>query len=484
MNHIDDLLKLTVERSASDLHISSEHPPCIRIDGEMIFLSDYPVLSPEHTAEMLQHVLPQKNQDELKEIWDTDCGYEIEGTGRFRVNAFRDLSGSGAVFRVVPEKVPTLEELKIGYSGVLRELCMHTKGLIILTGPTGSGKSTTLAAMIDFINRTRPEHIITIEDPIEFVHESKKCLINQRAVHHHTRSFSGALRAALREDPDIILLGEMRDLETTEIALETAETGHLVLATLHTNTATSTVDRIIDKFPAGRQNQIRTLLANTLTGVIAQTLCKRMDGGRVAAAEILIANSAVRSNIRDQKTHQLPTAIQTGHSIGMRSFTDSLYRLVEDGIIAPREAYLKAVDKTSLEQKFKEAGIALDKTPTELPTPAAAQTHDLDEINMDSPTELKEIAWLLSTDRNSQARNGEKAVILMEHAMKLCNEDAETLMVYGAALAEKGDFKQAVQVVKKAIPLAKKEKNADALRELQQHLSFYKKSRPHPGAVA
>jgi twitching motility protein PilT len=470
VNHIDDLLKLTVERGASDLHITSEQPPCIRIDGEMIFLKDDPVLTPEHTAEMLQQVLPQKNRDELQEVWDTDCGYNIEGTGRFRVNAFRDLSGSAAVFRVVPEKVPTLEELNIGYAGILRELCMHTKGLIILTGPTGSGKSTTLAAMIDFINRTRSEHIITIEDPIEFVHNSKKCLINQRAVHHHTRSFSGALRAALREDPDIILLGEMRDLETTEIALETAETGHLVLATLHTNTATSTVDRI--------------LLANTLTGVIAQTLCKRMDGGRVAAAEILIANAAVRSNIRDQKTHQLPTAIQTGHSIGMRSFTDSLYKLVEDGMIAPREAYIKAVDKTSLEQKFKEAGIALDKTPTELPTLDVIQTHDLEDVNMDSPTELKEMAWNLSTDRNSQARNGEKAVVLMEHAMKLCTEDAETLMIYGAALAEKGDFKRAVQIVKTAIPLAKKEKNTDCLRELQQHLSFYKKSRPHPGTVA
>jgi twitching motility protein PilT len=483
VSQINELLKQTVERGASDLHISSGHPPCIRVDGEMIFLNEHPVLSPETADDMLGQVLPQKNKRELEELWDTDCGYAIEGIGRFRVNAFCDLSGSGAVFRVVPEKVPTLEELNIGYAGILCELCMHTKGLIILTGPTGSGKSTTLAAMLDFINRTRTEHIITIEDPIEFVHTSRKCLINQRAIHHHTRSFSGALRAALREDPDIILLGEMRDLETTEIALETAETGHLVLATLHTNTATSTVDRIIDKFPAGRQNQIRTLLASTLTGVIAQTLCKRMDGGRVAAAEVLIANQAVRSNIRDQKTHQLPTAIQTGQNIGMRSFTDSLYQLVEDGIIGPREAYLKAVDKTSLEQKFTEKGIQLDKTPTELPAPDLVHSLDLHDVDMDSPAELKELAWKLSTDRNSQARNGEKALVLIERAIELAGENAEALMIYAAALAEKGDFKGAVQVVKKAIPAAKQEKDVDCLRELQQHLTCYKKSRPHPGSL-
>jgi pilus retraction protein PilT len=384
----------------------------------------------------------------------------------------------------VPERVPALEDLGLGFSGVLRELCMHTKGLVIVTGPTGSGKSTTLAAMIDLINRTRTDHIITIEDPIEFVHQSKNCLINQREVHRHTRSFAGALRAALREDPDIVLLGEMRDLETTEIALETAETGHLVFATLHTNTATSTVDRIIDKFPGDRQNQIRTLLANTLTGVVAQTLCKRMDGGRVAAAEILLATSGVRANIRDQKTHQLPTAIQTGYSVGMRSFTDSLYQLVQDGIIEPREAYLKAVDKLSLEQKFTAAGIRLDKSVTEISKTSADGTIEIAGADMNSPDLLKEKAWKLSTDRNSQARDGRKALELAQRAIQLGSNDAEILMVLAAAQAQTGDFKAAVETVKDAMKLAKQERNAECLRELDQQLSFYKKSKPHPGAFA
>jgi twitching motility protein PilT len=433
---------------------------------------------------MLKEIMLEKNRHELDNTWDTDFGYSLEGAGRFRVNAFRDIHGVGGVFRSVPEQVPALEDLGLGFSGVLRELCMHTKGLVIVTGPTGSGKSTTLAAMVDLINRTRTDHIITIEDPIEFIHRSKSCLINQREVHRHTRSFSGALRAALREDPDIVLLGEMRDLETTEIALETAETGHLVFATLHTNTATSTVDRIIDKFPGDRQNQIRTLLANTLTGVIAQTLCKRMDGGRVAAAEILLATSGVRANIRDQKTHQLPTAIQTGYSVGMRSFTDSLFQLVQDGIIAPREAYLKAVDKISLEQKFTSAGIPLDKSVAEIATANPDGSLEMASADMNSPSILKKRAWRLSTDRNSQARDGHKAVELINRAISLNSTDAETLMILAAAQAESGDFKAAVETVKDALQLAKKEHNAECLRELPQHLHYYKKSRPHPGIVA
>jgi nucleoside-triphosphatase THEP1 len=360
---------------------------------------------------------------------------------------------------------------------------MHTKGLVIVTGPTGSGKSTTLASMLDLINRTRKEHVITIEDPIEFFHKSKGCLINHREVHRHTRSFSGALRAALREDPDIILLGEMRDLETTEIALETAETGHLVLATLHTNTATSTVDRIIDKFPGDRQNQIRTLLSNTLIGVIAQTLCKRIDGGRAVAAEILLATSGVRANIRDGKTHQLPTAIQTGYSIGMRSFTDSLFQLVQDGICTPREAYLKAVDKTSLEQKFSTAGIALDKSVLDIGKMNVAGTLEMASADMNSPTILKKRAWRLSTDRNSQARDGIKAVEMIQRAISMGEHSAETLTILAAAQAECGDFKAAVETVKDALQLAKQEHNADCLRELPQHLNYYKKSLPHPGAL-
>ncbi|NOU36754.1 MAG: PilT/PilU family type 4a pilus ATPase [Kiritimatiellaceae bacterium] len=483
MNRLDELLKLTVERGASDLHLSSNYCPCIRVDGEMQFLSEFPILTPPETEAMLKAIMPEKSRQELDKDWDTDFGYTLDGFGRFRINAFRDIYGVGGVFRSVPELVPALEDLGLGFSGVLRELCMHTKGLIIVTGPTGSGKSTTLAAMVDLINRTRKEHIITVEDPIEFVHQSKNCLINQREVHRHTRSFAGALRAALREDPDIILLGEMRDLETTEIALETAETGHLVLATLHTNTATSTVDRIIDKFPGDRQNQIRTLLANTLTGVIAQTLCKRTDGGRVAAAEILLATPAVRSNIRDQKTHQLPTAIQTGYSVGMRSFTDSLFQLVQDGIISPREAYLKAVDKVSLEQKFAGCGIRLDKTLTEIPV-VGADGLDMIEADLNSPDSLKQRAWKLSTDRNTQARDGRKALELIERAIQLGAKNSETFMVLAAAQAESGNFKTAVETAKKAIQLARQECNTDCLHELDQQLSCYKKSRPHPGAIA
>jgi twitching motility protein PilT len=483
VNRLNDLLKLTVERGASDLHLSSNSNPCIRVDGEMVFLTDHPPVSPAEADALLKEIMPEKNRQELDATWDTDFGYTLEGAGRFRVNAFRDTHGSGGVFRAVPEKVPALEALGLGFSGVLRELCMLTKGLVIVTGPTGSGKSTTLAAMIDLINRTRKEHIITIEDPIEFLHQSKNCLINQREVHRHTRSFAGALRAALREDPDIVLLGEMRDLETTEIALETAETGHLVFATLHTNTATSTVDRIIDKFPGDRQNQIRSLLANTLTGVVAQTLCKRMDGGRVAAAEILLATSGVRANIRDQKTHQLPTAIQTGYNVGMRSFTDSLFQLVQDGIIEPREAYLKAVDKLSLEQKFTSAGIKLDKSIVEISKPQADGSVEMASADMNSPTILRKRAWRLATDRNSQARDGRMAQELIRRALDLSPRDAEALMILAAAQAESGAFNEAVETVKEAMQLAKQNRDKTTLRELDQQLGFYKKSKPHPGAL-
>ncbi|MDD3275505.1 MAG: type IV pilus twitching motility protein PilT [Kiritimatiellales bacterium] len=483
MNRLDELLKLTVERGASDLHLSANYCPCIRVDGEMQFLSEFPILTPVDNETMLRAIMPERTKIEFDELWDTDFGYDLPGLGHFRVNTFKDTYGVGGVFRAVPEMVPSLEDLGLSFSGTLRELCMHSKGLIIVTGPTGSGKSTTLAAMIDLINRTRKEHIITIEDPIEFVHQSKNCLINQREVHRHTRSFAGALRAALREDPDIILLGEMRDLQTTEIALETAETGHLVLATLHTNTATSTVDRIIDKFPGDRQNQIRTLLANTLTGVVAQTLCKQMDGGRAVAAEVLIATPGVRANIRDGKTHQLPTAIQTGYNIGMRSFTDSLFHLVEDGIVSPREAYIKAVDKTSLEQKFTSAGIVIDKTLIELPKAGSIDEFEMASADMNSPELLKEKAWRLSTDRNTQARDGKKAVELMERAIQMGAKDAETYMTLAAAQAETGNFKAAVETVRQALPVAKKEHNKECLRELEQQMGYYKKSKPHPGVV-
>jgi twitching motility protein PilT len=483
VNRLDELLKLTVERGASDLHLSANFCPCIRVDGSMRFLTDLPIVSPGDNETLMLSIMPEHNKNEFEKLWDTDFAYKLDGVGNFRVNVFRDMYGTGGVFRSIPEQVPALEDLGLSFSGTLRDLCMHTKGLIIVTGPTGSGKSTTLAAMLDLINRTRKEHIITIEDPVEFVHQSKGCLINQREVHSHTRSFSAALRAALREDPDIILLGEMRDLETTEIALETAETGHLVLATLHTNTATSTIDRIIDKFPGDRQNQIRTLLANTLIGVIAQTLCKKMDGGRVVAAELLLATSAVRANIRDHKTHQLPTAIQTGHAVGMRSFTDSLFNLVRDGIITPREAYLQAVDKISLEQKLSTAGIALDKSATDVGKVNADGTLEMASADMNSPSILKKRAWKLATDRNSQARDGIKAVELIQRAIIMGEHNAESFMILAAAQAESGDFKASIDTVKEALQLAKQENNASCLHELSLHLNYYKKSRPHPGAI-
>lgn len=482
MNRIDKLLEIAVRNGASDLHISSNYCPCIRVDGAMRFLTDQPVLTPEDNFEILKEIMPERNLREFEQSWDTDFGYELDGFGRFRANAFKDAQGAGGVFRTISERIPSLEELGLSFAGTLQELCMHTKGLIVVTGPTGAGKSTTLAAMVDLINRTRTEHIITIEDPIEFSHSSKGCLINQREVHHHTRSFAGALRAALREDPDIVLLGEMRDLETTEIALETAETGHLVLATLHTNTATSTVDRIIDKFPAGRQNQIRTLLSNTLTAVVAQTLCKKEGGGRVAAAEILIATSAVRAMIRDEKTHQLPTAIQVGHNVGMRSFTDSLYRLVADGLITPREAYLKAVDKISIEQKFKEAGIEVDKSLTEILVENIL-LRDISTEEMNSPEFLKERAWQLATNPNFQARDGTRAIELAQRAIDLSEADIELLMVLAAAHAENKKFKDAVGIVKKAMQQARQE-HSDLLPELKTQLSFYKKGMPHPGVSA
>lgn len=480
MNQIDNLLEITVQRGASDLHLSTGYCPCIRIDGSINFLTDQPVLTAESTMEMIKEIIPKHNLDDFEKDWDSDFGYEIEDVGRFRINVFQDAHGPCAVFRTIPTVVPSLEGLGLNFAETLRELCMHTKGLIIVTGPTGSGKSTTLAAMLDLINRTRSEHIITIEDPVEFTHRSKGCLINQREIHHHTRSFAGALRAALREDPDVILLGEMRDLETTEIALETAETGHLVLATLHTNTATSTVDRIIDKFPGGRQNQIRTLLSNTLTAVVAQTLCKRTDGGRVAAAEILIATSAVRAMIRDQKTHQLPTAIQVGYNIGMRSFTDSLYNLVESGEISPREAYLKAVDKLSLEQKFEEKNIDVDKTLIDV-IPQEASSPEISMEDMNSPEFLKERAWELSTNNDPQARNGEQAVELAQRAIDLSEQNVETLMILAAAQAQNEEFRDAVSTVKQALQMAKGSEDSNFIPDLKTQLSFYKKHQPHPG---
>ena len=353
---IDELFRGMCAKKASDLHLSVGMPPLIRKDGSIQALDEAAgPLTPESIVALLDPIMPEKNRSEFARRRDTDFAYEISDLGRFRANVFMDRKGRGAVFRVIPSKILTAEDL--GLSQAILQLCRLNKGLVLVTGPTGSGKSTTLCAMVDYINRNRDDHIITIEDPIEFVHDNKKCLINQREVHTHTDSFKDALRAALREDPDILLVGEMRDLETVAIAIETAETGHLVFGTLHTTTAASTVDRVIDQFPTDRQAQIRIMLSESLKGVIAQTLCKKIGGGRVAALEVLIATGAVSNLIREGKTFQLPSMMQVGKAQGMVSLNDALMELVTKKLVEPQEAYTKAVDKANFESLLKRAGI-------------------------------------------------------------------------------------------------------------------------------
>ncbi len=343
---------------ASDLHLSVTMPPMVRKDGKMQRLEcKEDVISPEIMRELLWSIMPEKNREEFDRRHDTDFAYEIAELARFRCNVFMDRKGMGAVFRIIPSKILTAEQL--GLSKAIMDLCSLSKGLVVVTGPTGSGKSTTLCAMVDAINKTREDHIITIEDPIEFVHDNHKCLVNQREVHNHTDSFKDALRAALREDPDILLVGEMRDLETISIAIETAETGHLVFGTLHTTTAASTVDRIIDQFPADRQQQIRVMLSESLKGVIAQTLLPKKGGGRVAALEILIVTPAISNLIREGKTFQIPSAMQTGKNHGMQMLNDSLFDLVQKGIVEPIDAYIKAVDKTNFETMLTRGGFKI-----------------------------------------------------------------------------------------------------------------------------
>jgi twitching motility protein PilT len=303
---------------------------------------------------MLLAIMPERNRAEFAERNDTDYAYEIEGCARFRANALRDRKGPAAVFRVIPAKVVSVEDM--GLTHEVQNLAYLTKGLVLVTGPTGSGKSTTLCSLVDLVNRSRGDHILTIEDPIEFVHPNKKCLVTQRQVGVHTDSFKNALRAALREDPDVILVGELRDLETVSIAIETAETGHLVFGTLHTTTAAGTVDRIIDQFPADRQAQIRTMLSESLKGVISQTLCKRIGGGRAAAREILLATPAVSNLIREGKTFQIPSIMQTSRKLGMVTLNDALMELVDSHQVEPKEAYVKAVDKPALLTSLRNRG--------------------------------------------------------------------------------------------------------------------------------
>lgn len=355
-NAIDRLFYLMVESKASDLHLSSGMPPLIRKDGHIKPLEENaPALTNADVVSLMEPITPETNRAEFAERNDTDFAYEIKGLARFRANMFLDRKGRGAVFRVIPAKILSAEEL--GLSQAILKLCKLNKGLVLVTGPTGSGKSTTLCAMIDYINRTRTDHIITIEDPIEFVHENKGCLINQREVGTHTGGFKNALRAAMREDPDIILVGELRDLETVAIAIETAETGHLVFGTLHTTTAASTVDRVIDQFPTEQQAQIRIMLSESLKGVIAQNLCRKIGGGRVAALEVLIINSAISNLIREAKTFQIPSMMQVGRAQGNVALNDALMEWVTKKMVEPDEAYSKAVDKAAFEGLLKRANI-------------------------------------------------------------------------------------------------------------------------------
>jgi twitching motility protein PilT len=344
MAKIDAFFKLMHEQDASDLHLVAGQPPLLRIHGDMERVK-YKVLDDDDLRKMLYEITPEDKIKVFEETGDVDFGYEVPGLARYRANYFMQLFGLGAVFREIPNEISTCEQL--GLPTVISKLAALPRGLILVTGPTGSGKSTTLAAIIDQANRERKDHIITVEDPIEFVHQSQGCVVNHREVGTHTKSFSAALRGALREDPDIIMVGEMRDLETISLAIEAASTGHLVFATLHTTSAYQTVDRVIEVFPAEQQDQIRSTLADGVRAVISQTLLKRIDRkGRCVALEILIATPAVRNLIREAKTYQIPSMIQTGKKYGMQLLDDALMDLHNKGWISPDEAYAKANEKS------------------------------------------------------------------------------------------------------------------------------------------
>ena len=343
---ITDLLALGVKNKASDLHLSAGLPPMIRVHGDIRRIN-LPEMSSEEVGQMITSVMNDQQRKLYQQNMETDFAFELPNVARFRVNAFTSNRGPAAVFRTVPSTVLTLEDLKA--PRIFQKIADHPRGLVLVTGPTGSGKSTTLAAMINYINDTQPSHILTIEDPIEFVHQSKKALVNQRELHQHTHSFANALRSALREDPDVILIGEMRDPETISLALTAAETGHLVFGTLHTTGAAKTVDRIVDVFPAGEKEMVRSMLSESLRAVISQTLLKTRDGnGRVAAHEILISTPAVRNLIRENKIAQINSTLQTGQTHGMQTLDQSLQALVRQGVISPDVARSKGqhVDST------------------------------------------------------------------------------------------------------------------------------------------
>ncbi|MEM7000548.1 MAG: type IV pilus twitching motility protein PilT [Pseudomonadota bacterium] len=336
---ITELLAFSAKQGASDLHLSAGLPPMIRVDGDVRRIN-LPPLEHQEVHALIYEIMNDKQRKDFEEFLETDFSFEVPGVARFRVNAFNQNRGAGAVFRTIPSKVLTMEDLAMGQ--VFKDVSMVPRGLVLVTGPTGSGKSTTLAAMVDYINDNRYDHILTIEDPIEFVHESKKCLVNQREVHRDTHGFNEALRSALREDPDIILVGELRDLETIRLALTAAETGHLVFGTLHTTSAAKTIDRIIDVFPAEEKDMVRSMLSESLQAVISQTLLKKVNGGRVAAHEIMIGTPAIRNLVREDKVAQMYSAIQTGAAVGMQTLDQCLSDLVEKRHISRETAREKA----------------------------------------------------------------------------------------------------------------------------------------------
>ncbi len=336
---ITELLAFSAKQGASDLHLSAGLPPMIRVDGDVRRIN-LPAMEHKQVHSLIYDIMNDKQRKDYEEFLETDFSFEVPGVARFRVNAFNQNRGAGAVFRTIPSKVLTFEDLGLGQ--VFKDVSLVPRGLVLVTGPTGSGKSTTLAAMIDFINESRYDHILTIEDPIEFVHESKKCLVNQREVHRDTHGFNEALRSALREDPDIILVGELRDLETIRLALTAAETGHLVFGTLHTTSAAKTIDRIVDVFPAEEKSMVRSMLSESLQSVISQTLLKRVGGGRIAAHEIMIGTPAIRNLIREDKVAQMYSSIQTGASVGMQTLDQCLQGLVSRGLISRENARSKA----------------------------------------------------------------------------------------------------------------------------------------------
>ena len=336
---ITELLAFSAKQGASDLHLSAGLPPMIRVDGDVRRIN-LPALEHREVHGLIYEIMNDKQRKDFEEFLETDFSFEVPGVARFRVNAFNQNRGAGAVFRTIPSKVLSMEDLGMGQT--FKDISMVPRGLVLVTGPTGSGKSTTLAAMIDYVNDNRYDHILTIEDPIEFVHESKKCLVNQREVHRDTHGFNEALRSALREDPDIILVGELRDLETIRLALTASETGHLVFGTLHTTSAAKTIDRVIDVFPAEEKSMIRSMLSESLQAVVAQTLLKKMNGGRVAAHEIMIGTPAIRNLIREDKVAQMYSAIQTGSALGMQTLDQCLENLVSSRAVTREAAREKA----------------------------------------------------------------------------------------------------------------------------------------------